>query len=290
MPVQKSHIAEAGVYFLTFTNTDNLQMAKASSILRLEGTIGEITFYQRNGKWFARAKSSLTGEKVKSSERFKRSLENVTEFGAVSSIARQVWQTLPKNWKHFRDSYAFTRYKSILYQILTLSPGDRGKRQFQPALRSGIWKGFQFNNKKFFTSACRSDLPLSWSAATGRMALSLPATAEDLFLSPPDGATHARLTFAGLVLPPFAFDPAVKKWASVPEWQNTYFSHTGTDVPLQTGTAIPSQLVLSFPAQTLMPQGYTIQALLGISFYQEVQGALNLLPSKSAMMIANAWG
>ena len=199
-------------------------MAKASNILRLQGTIQEITFYQRNGKWFARAKSSLSGKKVKKSPRFKRSMENMREFGATSVITKQVWACFPKNWKQFRDTDAFNRYKSIVYKVMMNDTGERGQHAFQPTRLPLLWRGFPFHKDKYFASSCHAGFHSSWDPATGILSLALPANAGDLMLEPSGGATHARIDLAGLILVPYLHDSSLQQWIPDPEWRNEFFA------------------------------------------------------------------
>ena len=275
---------------LNFTILTRHPMAKASSILRLQGTIQEITFYQRNGKWFARAKSSLTGKKVKKSPRFKRSMENMREFGATSVITKQVWACFPKNWKHFRDTGAFNRYKSIVYRVMMNDAGDRGQHAFRPTRLWELWQGFPFHKEKYFGSSCHADFSSAWDPATGILSLALPATAGDLMLDPSGGATHARIDFAGIILTPYLPNTALEQWISDPEWRSEFFATTSCTFPIADATILPPPLTLSFPATPNLPPGYLMQALVGISFYQEVASVMNLLPDKSSMMILKVWG
>ena len=265
-------------------------MAKASSNLQLQGTIQGITFYQRNGKWFARAKSSLTGKKVKKSPKFKLSMQNMHEFGATSVITKQVWDCFPKNWKQFRDTGAFNRYKSIVYKVMMNDTGDRGKRAFQPTRLSQLWPGFPFHKNKYFASSCRPDLHAALDPTAGSLSLSLPATAADLSIKPSGGATHAQIDFSGIILPSYLYNDSLQQWRPSPEWRGEFFSTTSHTFPIADATTLPPSLSFAFPTLSHLPQGYLIQALVGISFYQKVGPGVNLLPDKSSMMILNVWG
>ena len=162
-------------------------MARVHGNLQLTGTLGEITFYRRNGKWFARQKSGLTKERVKSDPKFKRSLENMAEFGITATITREIWEHFPKAWKVFRDPQAFVRFKARAYEIIKQGPGLRGKKDWLPAIIPHNWSGFQFNLKNYFASSCRQDLPTTWNPASSTLTLSLSPIVEELYTNPPPG-------------------------------------------------------------------------------------------------------
>jgi hypothetical protein len=70
-------------------------MAKQIGFLKIIGTIGDITFYEMDGQFYARKKSSLDGKRVKKDPRFKRTMEEAIGFGKASAAAREVYWALP---------------------------------------------------------------------------------------------------------------------------------------------------------------------------------------------------
>jgi len=71
-------------------------MAKQIGIFKIIGTIGDITFYEMGGEFYARKKSSLYGKRVKIDPRFKRTMEEAVGFGKASTAARAVYWALPE--------------------------------------------------------------------------------------------------------------------------------------------------------------------------------------------------
>src|SRR2546423_2376987 len=60
----------------------------------ITGTIGNLTFYKMDGKYYVRAKSTITKRKIKRNPAFKRFLENSQEFGKASKMASRMYHTL----------------------------------------------------------------------------------------------------------------------------------------------------------------------------------------------------
>jgi len=70
-------------------------MAKQIGIFKIIGTIGDITFYEMDGQFYARKKSSLDGKRVKKDPRFRRTMEEAIAFGNASAATREVYWALP---------------------------------------------------------------------------------------------------------------------------------------------------------------------------------------------------
>lgn len=72
-------------------------MATQIGLFRITGTVGGICFYQLNGVYYARQKSSLTGERVKRDPAFAETMRQATQMGNASRIASAIYrQTVPQ--------------------------------------------------------------------------------------------------------------------------------------------------------------------------------------------------
>ena len=73
-----------------------------------EGTFDQITFYKMDGQYYAREKSSLTGERVKSSPEFLRTMICANLMVRASKIGSFIYKALPENWRQFWMYRSFT--------------------------------------------------------------------------------------------------------------------------------------------------------------------------------------
>ena len=71
-------------------------MARQIGEIKIVGTIGNICFYEMDGKFYARLKSSLTGKRVKKDPRFKRTMEYAGMLVEASRLASCCYRSLPK--------------------------------------------------------------------------------------------------------------------------------------------------------------------------------------------------
>ena len=75
-------------------------MAKQVGIIKITGTIDDITFYEMGGEFYARMKSSLTGKRFWKDKAFEGSRRSAKALG-VASKSRQIsvisrWPTLSR--------------------------------------------------------------------------------------------------------------------------------------------------------------------------------------------------
>src|SRR5438045_9793156 len=62
----------------------------------ITGTIGNLCFYEVDGHYYVRMKSSLSGNRVKKSASFARTMESAGELAAASVIASGVYRKIAK--------------------------------------------------------------------------------------------------------------------------------------------------------------------------------------------------
>ena len=82
-------------------------MARQIGDIIIVGTIDDITFYQMDGKGYARHKSSLTGKRVKRDPRFKRTMQSAHRFGKGNQLASKVYRSLP------REAQVYVLFKEL---------------------------------------------------------------------------------------------------------------------------------------------------------------------------------
>ena len=84
-------------------------MAKQiAGLCRLEGTFDDITFYKMDGQYYARAKSTLSSERVKTSPEFKWTMAYARLLARASKIGSTIYKALPPGWRQFWMYRSFT--------------------------------------------------------------------------------------------------------------------------------------------------------------------------------------
>ena len=74
-------------------------MAKQTGNIKIVGTVDEICFYQMEGEYFARQKSSLSGRRFWKDKVFEGSRKSCGLLAKASPLASRLYHTLPKEQK-----------------------------------------------------------------------------------------------------------------------------------------------------------------------------------------------
>jgi hypothetical protein len=65
-------------------------MARQNGIIKLKGTIGDITFYKTQDGHLAREKGGINASRIKNDPAFQRTRENMSEFAACANAGKSL--------------------------------------------------------------------------------------------------------------------------------------------------------------------------------------------------------
>lgn len=230
-------------------------MALQKGILKIEGTMGGMTFYKKDGVHLVKEKSSIPAEKIANDPKFARTRENNEEFGAAGVSGKLLRDALRVLMLNASDSLVASRVTKLMMDEIKLdATGARGSRRPASglALATGktLIKGFNFNEKSLLSSVLFK--PYTVNTTTGVIGIAGLIPAIDIAY--PAGATHMSIT-GGMANVNFA----TGVWAaSLTNVQNLAINSTPTTVTL-TPTAVPAGTGIKF-------------YLLKIEFFQLLNG------------------
>lgn len=231
-------------------------MGKLKSFLKVEGTIGEVTFVKRNGKIIAREKGGVNGDTVKNDPRFQRTRENMSEFGNSTSASGLVRHALSFMLGNAKDGLVHQRLTSIMAKIKNLDlVGVRGGRTVAQGILNpvaiGLLKGFEFNAQSPLSGVLNA--PYSLDTATGQ--IDIPSIVPMADLQYPGGATHVKFQGA---------------WSKLDFASGQYITQASNEVVLPINNT-PTSVSLSIPTAPAMA-GAKDAYLLKVEFGQEING------------------
>lgn len=230
-------------------------MAKSKGIIKIEGTVEDLTFYKQDGQYYVRKKGGIDKNRIANDASFVRTRENNSEFGSSGKsgkILRNALGTMVFKAKDSRLSSRMLKIMSVVKSHDTVS--IRGQRNVATGISSAEGKqalrGFDFNSKAELRSVLHA--PYSLDTATGIITLTDVLPAEQILF--PQGATH--VSFQGAIC---ALDFGT-------EASEVAYS-TIVNLPLN---MTPTNIVLT-PASLPIGTGQQF-FLLMVSFYQQVNG------------------
>jgi len=166
-------------------------MARQVGLIKIEGTLGDLTFYTQEGEYFVKTKSSLTADQIANDPNFARTRENNREFAEAASLSKLIKQALSPNL--IKDLYYFARLNAISYRSVRKdSVNGRGDRELQEGNEYDYY-GFDFGGD---VDVFQGSIDINYDRVSGNIVVSpAPFVPANEVISPP-GATHFDFTFA----------------------------------------------------------------------------------------------
>lgn len=122
-------------------------MARQSSFLKLEGTIGDVTFYKGRNGFKARQKGGVSKTKLLNDPRFQRTRENMQEFSRAANAAKFLKDAFREIALKSSDGSLHNRLYSIAMKVVKSDiVGNRGERTFEMGDMQ-LLRDFQFCNQ-----------------------------------------------------------------------------------------------------------------------------------------------
>ncbi|MDX2361561.1 MAG: hypothetical protein QNK23_12195 [Crocinitomicaceae bacterium] len=230
-------------------------MARQKGIIKLDGTIGGITFYKTQDGYLAKEKSGVEADRIKNDPAFERTRENGMEFGTSAKSGKLLRDAIRTMMQNASDGRVTSRLTKLMTQIKNLdATSERGQRTVGTGMvtseAKALLNGFNFNDKAILGSILFN--PYNVDPATGVITLTGLVPINEISATP--GATHIALRGA---------------------WAKIDFATGETDVQQSNvvNLSIDATLtdVILTPAAVATGTGNDV-FLLMIEFFQEVNG------------------
>ncbi len=141
-------------------------MARQSSIIKFEGSVGDLTFVKTKNGYFVRKKASIPKSRIMTDPNFQRTRENLAEFGNVAQAGGVLRKSLRTAASDIQDGNASNRLFSVLTGVKNQdTTHDRGLRTVAAGIAdvAGQAKlnGFDFNEGAPLDSILLKDFSLN---------------------------------------------------------------------------------------------------------------------------------
>ena len=170
-------------------------MAKLKSIIKIEGTLDDLTFYKGKEGYLVKTKGGVSANRIKNDPSFARTRENGTEFGNAATSGKDLRRAILDLLTDAKDDRVTSRLTQTMSKVKnadTTSP--RGQRNVALGIATPQGKldliGFNFNIDAILSSVLLTDFTLN--TTTGEVEIIDFVPTQNL--SKPEGATHVSLT------------------------------------------------------------------------------------------------
>lgn len=211
-------------------------MAQQKGIVKIEGTLDDLTFYKSQDGYLVRTKGGVSAERIFTDPAFARTRENGEEFASAASAGKLLRDTVRSMMLEAADGRVTSRLTQGMTELKNAdATSPRGQRNVGVALAlpgmAANFVGFNFNINAILGSILFK--PISADTVTGVVSISGLVPINDIAYPP--AATH--ITFSGA----FALID-FNAYTGVIQYTNTVnlpINGTSTNVTL-TPTSVPS--------------------------------------------------
>ena len=230
-------------------------MAKQKSILKLEGTIGGITFYKSQDGYLAREKGGVSAERIASDPNFQRTRENGSEFGTAGKAGKLLRNSLRVLLQNSSDNRMVSRLTKHMVKVLQAdSTSVRGKRNVIDG-EAELLESFEFNINGKLGNTMYAPYTSTIDRTAGTLIVSVPSFQPTNMIAAPGGTTHYKIVSSGVEV----------------DFENEVFVSDTKESSVLAWDAAATTLINLSNAVTANST-HPLFLILGVEFYQEVNG------------------
>ena len=232
-------------------------MAKQTGIIKLKGTIGDISFYKTKDGHLAREKTSVDAERIKNDPAYQRTRENGSEFGRAIKSGKLLRTALRLLLQVGADKRVSNRVTQAMMKVIKSDQTNpRGQRKASDGDLSHFLD-FNFNINAKLNSIFYGEYSFAIDRVSGEAELQVEAYTPSNTIISPTGTIHYK----------------VSSGAAEVDFDNSTFAfkmQEGTIESIDTQNIPVALHSLNLTANTQLP----IFQVMVIEFYQEVNGTM----------------
>ena len=232
-------------------------MAKQKGIIKLEGTIGDITFYKSPDGFLAKGKGGISADKIANDPAFQRTRENGAEFGRAGKAGKLLRNAIRGLLINASDRLVVSRLTTDMVKVIQADATSvRGLRNVIDG-ESEMLKGFEFNNRGRLATCMFANYDAEIFRPDGKITINIPSFIPQNMLVAPGGSTHYKLVAAGLEI----------------DFENETFKIDNQETVTLPWDNVASADINFVHAMT-PASTHPLFVVLGISFYQSINGVM----------------
>lgn len=230
-------------------------MARQKSIIKLDGTIGDITFYKSKDGYLAREKGGVPADRIKNDPAFQRTRENGSEFGRAGKSGKVLRNSIRALLQNSSDSRMVSRLTQQMVKVIQMDETNpRGQRNVIDG-EAELIQGFDFNINGKLGNTLYVPITSTLDRVTGAASVDIAAFTPSVDIAAPGGTTHFKLVSAGMEI----------------DFENETFNTKSSETAILPWDNLQSaavNLANALTANSTKP----LFLVLGVEFYQEVNG------------------
>jgi hypothetical protein len=232
-------------------------MARQKGIIKIEGTIGELTFYKSKDGHLVKEKGGIPADRIANDPNFQRTRENGAEFGRAGKAGKILRNAIRGLLQNAKDPLVVSRLTTEMVKVIQAdATSQRGLRNVIDG-EAAMLNGFDFNINAKLSTTLYALFAAAINRVAGTIILNVPPMIPLNMIAAPAGATHYKIVSAGVEID---------------------FENEVSRSDLQESAILPWDATLSVDltlTNNITPNSTNVLfAMLGIQFYQEVNGTM----------------
>jgi hypothetical protein len=244
-------------------------MARQKSILKLEGSIGDVSFYKSEGEYLARTKGGVDGDRIKTDPAFARTRENGAEFGVAGKASKLLRTAFKAPVAALADNRVASRLTTQMLKVVQSDTvHSRGERTVQDGNLSLI-QGFEFNVNTGLEDVVKAAYSVAFDRVSGEASVTIDFSNPSLELNQVEGADQAQILIG----------------VAAVDFENNEYEVDVLEadaVSMASTEAILVQQTASVSANSTRP----VFVIVGVMYYQSVNDELYLINSQDSRALA----
>jgi hypothetical protein len=239
-------------------------MARQKGIIKLKGTIGDITFYKTQDGHLAREKGGIDANRIKNDPAFQRTRENGSEFGRAGKAGKILRTALRPLLINSADSRMVSRLTQRMVKVIQADlVSDRGLRNVIDG-EAELLLGFEFNIRGKLGTSLFAPYEGSIDRVTGEIKAEILPFVPSNMIAAPSGTSHFKIISGG---------------AEVDFEEETFVVSTSETaiLPWDATITAPISQINAVTAASSKP----LFLALGIEFFQQINGTMYPLKNGS---------
>ncbi len=265
-------------------------MAYQKGIIRIKGKVGGLSFYENNGKDLVKTPSGVSKEKIEKDPAFKRTRENMSEFGGSAHVAKAFRVCIAELITIFGGRNVVARLTKLFRAVCENGAGVRGARGIEIVNNAGVLNDYNITFGVMFGSVFNSIFTYTANAGRNETVLSVPDFNTSDFVSAPEGATHFRFVNTASILSDYAYSISKKSYfpvnATINGKTKVVYSNYIAIGGMVGGVTTVTATIAGSP--TMVATAGLI-GCVGIEFFQLLNGNYYLLASENSLKIQNVF-
>jgi len=264
-------------------------MARQVGVVKYNGTIGDIRHFKIKGLScnYAGLKGGASASQIKNDPAFKRTRENMNEFGGCAMVGKSIRSGQAQLLKQMSDPQLTGRLTGIIKKInLEDKTEARGYRAVLVSQVPQYLVGLNFNKNRNFERVFFA--PFEMTADENRNVITLKVSdfAPMNYVNAPSGATHFRLINSISVISDFAYNGETGSYEPLDGSLNELGNVVYSDYIALNSTSMSNQNIEnSLPGLPTMNENVSVLACVGIEFFQKIGENYYLLNEGNCLKI-----